>query len=292
MDAGEALIDFGEGTPRPRALDVRWIHGSPSAKHNTDPDIQVHGYDEHTFILRQNMAVNYEAPFLFLLFGNARAVLIDTGATESEEFFPLRRTVDELMADWLERHHRDGYRLLVLHTHPHGDHTAGDAQFADRPDTTVVGAQRAEAWDHFGFREEPDAVAHVDLGGRVLECLATPGHHTAAVTFYDPWTGILFTGDTVYPGRLYIEDWPAFASTVERLIEFSDRRPVTHVLGCHIEMTRQPGVDYPIRTTYQPDEPPLQMTTRHLHDIRAAIEEIGDRPVRRAFPDFILWPND
>ncbi len=57
----------------------------------------------------------------------------------------------------------------------------------------------------------------------MLECLATPGHHTAAVTFYDPWTGILFTGDTVYPGRLYIEDWPAFARTVERLIEFSDR---------------------------------------------------------------------
>ncbi|MEU6490793.1 MBL fold metallo-hydrolase [Streptomyces sp. NPDC046984] len=292
MVAGDALIDFDGGTPRPRTLDVRWIHGSPSAKHNTDPDIQVHGYDEHTFILRQNMAVDYEAPFLFLLFGNTRAVLIDTGATASAEFFPLRRTVDELMADWLERHPRDGYRLLVLHTHPHGDHTAGDAQFTDRPDTTVVGAQPAEAWDHFGFTDDPDAVAPVDLGGRVLECLATPGHHKAAVTFYDPWTGILFTGDTVYPGRLYIEDWPAFTRTVDRLIEFSDRRPVTHVLGCHIEMTRQPGVDYPIRTTYQPDEPPLQMTTRHLHDIRAAIEEIGDRPVRRAFPDFILWPND
>lgn len=290
MAAGDALIDFDGGTPRPRTLDVRWIHGSPSAKHNTDPDIQVHGYDEHTFILRQNMAVDYEAPFLFLLFGNTRAVLIDTGATASAEFFPLRRTVDELMADWLERHPRDGYRLLVLHTHPHGDHTAGDAQFTDRPDTTVVGAQPAEAWDHFGFTD--DAVAPVDLGGRVLECLATPGHHKAAVTFYDPWTGILFTGDTVYPGRLYIEDWPAFTRTVDRLIEFSDRRPVTHVLGCHIEMTRQPGVDYPIRTTYQPDEPPLQMTTRHLHDIRAAIDEIGDRPVRRAFPDFILWPND
>jgi hydroxyacylglutathione hydrolase len=38
-------------------LDVRWIHGSPSAKHDTDPDIQVHSYDEHTVILRQNMAI-------------------------------------------------------------------------------------------------------------------------------------------------------------------------------------------------------------------------------------------
>ncbi|MFC9970581.1 MBL fold metallo-hydrolase [Spirillospora sp. NPDC127200] len=291
MAAGTPLIDFTRSVPEPRALDVRWIHGSPSAKHNTDPDIQVHAYDEHTFILRQNMAIDYEAPFLFLLFGNERAVLIDTGATASAEFFPLRRTVDELVAGWLDRHPRDGYHLLVLHTHAHGDHVAGDGQFTGRPDTTVVGADLATAWEYFGFDEDADAVARVDLGGRALECLATPGHHEAAVTFYDRWTGFLLTGDTVYPGRLYIQDWPAFARTIDRLIDFSGRRPVTHVLGCHIEMTRRPGVDYPIRTTYQPDEPPLQMTTGHLHEIRAAIEEAGDRPRRSARPLFILWPN-
>ncbi|GGK96152.1 hypothetical protein Ppa06_64340 [Planomonospora parontospora subsp. parontospora] len=291
MNAGTPLIDFTGATPQPRALDVRWIHGSPSAKHNTDPDIQVHAYDEHTFILRQNMAIDYEAPFLFLLFGNARAVLIDTGATASAEFFPLRRVVDELVTGWLARHPREEYHLLVLHTHPHGDHVAGDAQFADRPDTTVVGADLATAWEYFGFGGDPDAVARVDLGGRALECLATPGHHEAAVTFYDRWTGFLLTGDTVYPGRLYIQDWPAFTRSIDRLIDFCDRRPVTHVLGCHIEMTRQPGMDYPIRTTYQPDEPPLQLTTGHLREIRAAIEEIGDRPRRRACPLFVLWPN-
>lgn len=65
----------------------------------------------------------------------------------------------------------------------------------------------------------------------------------------------MLTGDTVYRGRLYIEDWSAFSRTIDRLIAFADRRPVTHVLGCHIEMTRELGVDYPIRTTYQPDEP-------------------------------------
>ncbi|MGI5171374.1 MBL fold metallo-hydrolase [Spirillospora sp. CA-253888] len=291
MEAGTSLIDFSRATPEPRALDVRWIHGSPSAKHNTDPDIQVHAYDEHTFILRQNMAIDYEAPFLFLLFGNERAVLIDTGATASAEFLPLRRTVDELVAGWLARRPRDGYHLLVLHTHAHGDHVAGDGQFADRPDTTVVGADLATAWAYFGFDKDADAVARVDLGGRALECLATPGHHEAAVTFYDRWTGFLLTGDTVYPGRLYIQDWPAFAGTIDRLIDFSERRPVTHVLGCHIEMTRRPGVDYPIRTTYQPDEPPLQMTTGHLHEIRAALKEIGDVPRRSVHPLFILWPN-
>lgn len=292
MDTGTHPIDFGGTPPRARPLDVRWIHGSPSAKHNTDPDIQVHAYDEHTFVLRQNKAVHYEAPFLFLLCGEERAVLIDTGATESAEFFPLRRVVDATLADWLDRHPRDGYELLVLHTHGHGDHVAGDGQFADRPRTTVVSAEPAVAWRYFGFDADPDAVARVDLGGRVLECLATPGHHEAAVTYYDPPTGLLLTGDTVYPGRLYIQDVPAFTRSMDRLIEFADRRPVTHVLGCHIEMTTEPGVDYPVRTTYQPDEPPLQLTPAHLRRIRHALGDLGDDGSRRAHSDFVLCPHD
>ena len=307
METPPELIDFTAGHARSGDLDVSWIHGSESAKHNADPDIQVHAYDEHTFILRQNMAVNYEAPFMFLLFGSARAVLIDTGATASPDFFPLRRVVDGLMETWLAAHPRDGYRLLVLHTHPHGDHVAGDAQFASRPGTVLVDADRDSAWEFFGFTgasgntgddggggfgggASPADVepAQVDLGGRVLECWPSPGHHNAAVTFYDPHTGFLLTGDTVYPGRLYIQDWPAFVRTIDRLIGFCSTHPVTHVLGCHIEMSRQPGVDYPVFTTYQPDEPPLQMTVEQLREIRRAIAEVDGRPGRHVFPGFIL----
>lgn len=179
----------------------------------------------------------------------------------------------------------------MLHTHGHGDHVAGDGQFADRPDTTLVPADRATAWAYFGFDADADAVVRVDLGGRALECLATPGHHEAAVTFFDPWTGFLLTGDTVYPGRLYIQDWRAFTRSIGRLVDFCDGRTVTHVLGCHIEMSREPGRDYPIRYTYQPDEVPLQLTTDHLREIRAALAEMGDVPQRRVFPLFILSPG-
>jgi hydroxyacylglutathione hydrolase len=285
-------VSFAATAPQARPIDVAWIHGSVSAKHNTDPDIQVHAYDDHTFILRQNKAIDYEAPFLFLLFGNERAVLIDTGATESAEFFPLRRVVDELIERWLASHPQDGYGLLVLHTHSHGDHVAGDAQFADRPGTEVVPADLTRAWEFFGFSVEPDEVALVDLGGRILECLATPGHDEAAVTFYDPHSGLLLTGDTVYPGRLYVRDWAAFSASIEKIIAFAAERPVTHVLGCHIEMTTKPGVDYPVRTTYQPDEPPLQLTVEHLEQLRQALAGIGTRPARLALPEFIIWPED
>lgn len=274
--------------PVPGNLDVQWIHGSVSAKHNTDPDIQVHAYDPHTFILRQNKAIHYEAPFMFLLFGDSRAVLIDTGATESAEYFPLRQTVDGLVDRWLAEHPRLGYRLLVLHTHAHGDHVAGDGQFAGRPDTLVVTAQRAPAWEFFGFGDNLAALAGVDLGGRVLECLPTPGHHEAAVTCYDPYTGLLLTGDTVYPGRLYIQDWEAFAVSIDRIAAFAATREVTHVLGCHIEMSTHPGTDYPVGTTYQPQEPPLQMTVAQLADVRSAVGEVYGRPGRHVFDEFIL----
>ncbi|MET7455530.1 MBL fold metallo-hydrolase [Streptomyces sp. NPDC005574] len=284
----ERQIAFGRCESEARALGVDWIHGSPSAKHNTDPDIQVHAYDEHTFILRQNKAVHYEAPFLFLLFGNERAVLVDTGATEEAEHFPLRRVVDGLIDTWRAAHPRERYRLLVLHTHGHADHVAGDGQFADRPDTEVVGAGLDEAWAFLGLAADPDRTVRLDLGGRELECLATPGHHEAAVTYYDPHTGILLTGDTVYRGRLYVDRWDDFRRSIHRLADFAGSRAVTHVLGCHIEMTTTPGRDYPVRTTYQPDEPPLEMTGEHLRLLRDAVDDIAGRPGTHVYDEFII----
>ena len=55
-------------------------------------------------------------------------------------------------------------------------------------------------------------------------------------------------------------------------------------------MTATPGVDYPVLTTYQPDEPPLQLPLSILRDVRAALDEIGEEPQRRAFGSFILCP--
>jgi glyoxylase-like metal-dependent hydrolase (beta-lactamase superfamily II) len=63
---------------------------------------------------------------MFLLFGNSQALLLDTGATANPSYFPLRRTVDELIAAWLADNPRDGYGLTVAHTHGHDDHVAGD----------------------------------------------------------------------------------------------------------------------------------------------------------------------
>jgi len=279
------MTDFVSGTPVPGSLDVRWIHGAPG-----EPAIQVHRYDEHTVILRQGKSVHWEAPFLFLLFGNDRALLLDTGATADPGRFPLRETVDGLIAGWLAEHPREGYELVVAHTHGHGDHVAADSQFAGRDRTTVVPRDVDAVRSFFGFGDDwPDQTVRFDLGGRVLDVVGSPGHHPAAITVYDPWTGIMFTGDTIYPGRLYVSDQVSFAATMDRLVGHAGARLVTHVLGCHIEMTRQPGRDYPLGSAYQPDEPDLQMTTAQLCAVRdAALAVGGQRGVHR-FDDFIIY---
>lgn len=277
------MIDF-TAAPVTGDLDVRWNHGAPG-----EAPVQVHAYDPHTCLLRQSKATSYEAPFIYLLFGNERALLLDTGATRDPAVFPLRQTVDGLIEGWLAEHPADDYELVVAHTHGHGDHVAGDGQFAGRERTTVVPREAEAVREFFGFTGWPAEVVTFDLGGRVLEVTGIPGHHAASVAIYDPWTGFLLTGDTVYPGRLYAFDFPEFTASLDRLVSFAAGRAVSHVMGCHIEMTTTPKRDYPLGSRYQPDEPPLQMTVAQLTAVRDAAHAVADRPGAHSFSEFIIF---
>lgn len=130
-------------------LNVRWYTGARFGRSGTEPAIQFHKAAENTVILRQSMAESYEAPFLYLLFGEDRALLLDTGATTDASKFPLRETIDALIEAWLVRHPKEGYELIVAHSHAHGDHVAADTQFADRALTQVVGHSVEEVFEFF-----------------------------------------------------------------------------------------------------------------------------------------------
>lgn len=270
-------------------LDVRWYAGAEPRRNNPAPPIQIHRAAEHTVILRQSIADNYEAPFLYLLFGADRALLLDTGATPDAARFPLRASVDALIEAWLADHGHPAYELVVAHSHAHGDHVAGDGQFAGRPRTRVVGHTAADAAAFFGIENWPHGTALFDLGGRVLEVIPSPGHHPSALTLYDPVTAVLLTGDTVYPGRLYVEDFPAFESTLRTLCAFSAARPVAAVLGAHIEMSVRPFRDFPLGSSQHADEAPLPLTTRDLTAIRDAAVRVAGRPGAHRFANFVIW---
>jgi hydroxyacylglutathione hydrolase len=285
----ETLICFETDQAAPGSLEVQWIHGSISPKHNLDPEIQVHCYNEHTYILRQNMAVHYEAPFMFLLFGNQRAILLDTGATRSPDYFPLRQTIDQLIEQWLTQYPRSSYELIVAHTHLHRDHFEGDSQFIDRPNTRVVGRSLAETIEFYQFKEWPTERVDFDLGDRILQVMGSPGHEDAEVSIYDPYTQILFTGDIFYPGRLYIFNWQDFSQSIARLVAFAETHPISHILGCHVEMSIYPKLDYLIRSNYQPYERPPQMTVAQLKSLLDSIAQVGGEPGIHIFDDYILY---
>jgi hypothetical protein len=109
------------------------------------------------------------------------------------------------------------------------------------------------------------------------------------VHHYDEHTVILLTGDTVLPGCLYAFDFPQFLASLDRMAALADTRDVTHVLGCHIEMTRQPGRDYPLGATYQPGEQALEMTVAQLTDVRAAAMSVAGRQGVHRFDDFVIY---
>jgi hypothetical protein len=59
-------------------------------------------------------------------------------------------------------------------------------------------------------------------------------------------------------------------------------------MGCHVEMTTEPGIDYPLGTTYQPAEPPLQMTVAQLRATRDAAASLAGRTGIHPYDDFVI----
>lgn len=263
----------------------RWIDGTLPQEQET----QVQALDGDTFVIRQSVKTNFEAPFLYLLFGRDKALLIDTGAEGGR----IRPAVDRIVSQWLAARRRETIPLVVAHSHSHGDHIAGDAAFRDRPDTVVVGLTAAEVASFFGIADWPRQIATFDLGGRALSVIPTPGHQKAAIMVYDPQLRILLSGDTLYPGRLYVpvnflDDNRA---SVDRVARFARTHSIRAVLGAHIEMTRTPGKDYGHEAPAHPDEHPLELPAAAIGELQAALKAPLDTPDRPEIHDrFIIVP--
>lgn len=261
-----------------------WIDGTQAG----EPQMQVQRYDRDTYVVRQSIRTNFEGQFLYLLFGRDRALLLDTGAGGLK----IRPTIDGVIAQWLAEHHRTSIPLVVAHTHGHGDHHAGDAEFKDRPDTVVVGLTAPEVAKFFRIADWPRDVAQFDLGGRLLVVIPTPGHHPSHIMIYDERTRLLLSGDSLYPGRLYVPSnlFADYRDSVDRVVAFTRRHKVSHILGAHIEMSQTPGKDFRDLAPSHPDEHALELPDADLLELQAAIHRMGDAVTRDVHPDFIVQP--
>ncbi|WP_443971194.1 MBL fold metallo-hydrolase [Sphingobium sp. CR28] len=264
---------------------AHWIDGTTA----NEPETQVQTIDSNTFVIRQSVATNFEAPFLYLLFGKDRALLIDTGAGGLK----IRPTIDRLIADWQAKHGKRPVHLVVAHSHSHGDHHAGDSEFRDRPDTDVVGLKPEEVAAYFHIARWPDDIARFDLGGRVLDLIPTPGHEPAHMMVYDTRTRLLFSGDMIYPGRLYVPvpKFGEYRASVDRLAAFAAKHPIRALLGAHIEMTSTPQQDYPMQAKTHPSEHPLPLSPSVIGELQQAVAKMEAAPVIDRHTDFIVYPT-
>lgn len=200
-----------------------------------------------------------EEAISFLIVGQIRAMLFDTGLGIGD----LKALTAQLTR----------LPIIVLNSHTHDDHVGDNWQFdtvysmdtafsrmnargsrEDAQDEIKAGETcgalpsgfeqnayatrpwKVAAWIHDGSR--------IDLGGRTLEVLATPGHTPDAISLFDRGNGLLFTGDTYYPGTIWLyrpeTDLAAYGVSVRRLAALAPQ--VKMVLGSHNVPVASPSV--------------------------------------------------
>jgi glyoxylase-like metal-dependent hydrolase (beta-lactamase superfamily II) len=285
LTAGAALLLSGAAPALQPPRFTHWIDGTTP----NEPETQVQRIDSDTFVIRQSVRTNFEAPFLYLLFGKERALLLDSGAGGLK----VRPTVDRLIGEWQASHGGRPIRLVVAHSHSHGDHHAGDSEFQARPDTDVVGLTPAQVASFFHVAKWPQNIGRFDLGGRVLDIVPTPGHEPAHIMVYDARTKLLFSGDMLYPGRLYVpvDQFGVFKASADRLAAFARTHPIRALLGAHIEMTATPGQDYPMEAPTHPSEHPLPLSPAVIAELQRAVDDAGPAPTIDRHADFIVYPR-
>lgn len=136
-------------------------------------------------------ALEQEIVRCFLIVGQQRALLLDTGA-EPCDLMGMIREITLLP-------------LVVLNTHGDGDHTANNNQFRD------IHAHPDEFATIRRFRPDLTSTLHpitelsaFDLGDRVLHVIETPGHTPGSICLLDRKNRILFSGDTLSYGPVFL----------------------------------------------------------------------------------------
>jgi hydroxyacylglutathione hydrolase len=150
----------------------------------------------------------YQRNYSYLIIGERRALLFDSGSG-TRDIAPVVAALTSLP-------------VTVMVSHLHFDHLGGIGAFGslamiDLPQTRARfsrGLFTPSRYEYLGFidaREPPSARvsqwltpgARIDLGGRVLTVLSTPGHTPTSIALSDSAAPRLFIGDFIYPTTLY-----------------------------------------------------------------------------------------
>ena len=177
---------------------------------------QIEDLGDHIFWIREDTSLH-----MYLIIGNEKAALIDTGLGVGDLKGCLSSITDK--------------PVIVCATHYHLDHVGGAGNFdeiyiSSKDAPKLKDGMRMEARKAFlsniaetgadvsGFLEhlvpEKDIACHeinpgdkIDLGGRTLEIVDMTGHTPGSIGYFDNLTGTLFAGDGCNNSTfLFLED--------------------------------------------------------------------------------------
>jgi hydroxyacylglutathione hydrolase len=167
--------------PQPRAAQ---IDGKEVFKND---DVVFHQIDEHTWVGSGQMMASES---LYLIEGSEKAVLVDAGTTIAD--------LDKIVASLT----RKPVMLVVTHAHP--DHTGSAINYFSELYIGAGDAASPFVSTYRGKIKELKDGDVIDLGGRTLDVVATPGHTPGSTTFIDKTAGYGFSGDSFGSGNLLL----------------------------------------------------------------------------------------
>jgi len=212
----------------------------------SDDWFQVYKLENNVFAIYEPL--QWQEVISYLILGTKKALLFDTGNGIGK----ISTVVNELTS----------LPVIVLNSHTHFDHIGGNAEFktvlamdTDYTRKNIGGYSNDLVWEEVSeealcgalpdrinpieYHTPPFKVQKfikggykIDLGGRVLEVLSTPGHTPDAISIFDPEMGLLWVGDIYYGGPIWLfapeTDMDAYYQSVKRLCNIVHRLNVLH----------------------------------------------------------------
>ena len=179
-----------------------------------DEDVVFRQIDDSTWEGNGHLMYNES---IYVLEGSDKALVIDAGMRVSH----LDKAVAALT---------DKPVMLVL-THGHGDHVGGISSF---PELWINPADKDMLRRYEGKVNELEDGQVIDLGGRQIEVLFTPGHTPGSTTFFDKERHYGFSGDSFGSTNLLLSmTFKTLINTCTRASEYMQKNGIEKLYPGH-----------------------------------------------------------
>ncbi len=259
-----ALNPFRSFSPAPQTISPDWCKALPRPEYKSlervlpnEPWFEVYKVAPGVFAIYEPHQA--EEVISYLIVGTKQALLFDTGMGIAN--------IHKVVAQLTNR------PIVVLNSHTHNDHVGGNSLFTfifgmdtdftrqnakgSRDDAQeelgpgMICGALPKSFDPKTYATKPWHVSlfvkngfKINLGGRTLEIISTPGHTPDAICLIDRANGLLFTGDTYYPGPIWLfrpeTNLDAYVASVKWLSDLAPQ--IKLVLGAHNVPIADPSV--------------------------------------------------